>query len=103
MKERTSTLSLWVSDMPRALYVLSSVLRCNIPMRALQLLDRGQRGIQLTARVDIDPCEQTNFQHRLESIVGVMEARLVADAEVATVNPTPVDWNHLASHGARFR
>jgi len=103
MKERTSTLSVWASDMPRALYVLSSVLRCNIPMRALQLLDRGQRGIQLTARVDVDPTDETNFQHRLQSIVGVMEARLVPDAQVATVTPTPVDWSHLASHGARFR
>jgi hypothetical protein len=103
MKDHGSTLSVWVSEMSRALHVLGSVLRCQIPLIGLQLLDRGQRGIQMTARIEISEFERERLTRRLESIVGVLQVRVLPEQEVPPVLVTPMDWNSIAARGARFR
>ena len=103
MKQQGSTLSVWVTEMPRALYVLSSILRCQIPLHGMQLLDRGRRGIQMTARVDLSDLERGRLERRLESIVGVEQARIVADEDLQSVLVTPLDWTSISARAARFR
>ena len=103
MKEHGSTLSVWVSEMSRALNVLGSILRCQIPLIGLQLLDRGQRGIKMTARVELSEYERERLTRRLEGIVGVLQVRVLLDQEVHPVLVTTMDWNSIAARGARFR
>lgn len=103
MKEHGSTLSVWVSEMPRALYVLSSILRCQIPLHGLQLQDRGQRGIQMTARLEMTDAERIRIERQLESIVGVVQARIIPDEPMQPVTATSMDWMSIAAMSARFR
>ena len=83
MSNPTCTMSVWASEMSRALYVLGFVQRCQFPMESIQLKEHQGKGTHVRASIQVPDAERGSLERRLDSIVGVVQAR------VAPENTTP--------------
>ena len=101
-----ATLRVWVDESSRSLVVLSTILRCQIPLLGLVMVDHGELGLEMSARMKVSPEDAAHFEKRMRSIVGVIDATMEMSMQettgVRTVS-TAATWMSSTTRTARAR